>query len=117
VNETDYFGSQWWETGAKRTAEEAIPSKYTLHQNYPNPFNPTTVITYDLPSSGRVSLTIFNALGQKITSLVDKEQQAGSYRVTWDGLSGEGTQMANGVYFYYLRTSSFNKTMKMVLMR
>ena len=93
------------------------PRNFSLHQNYPNSFNPTTEIAYDLPKSGQVFLTIFNALGQKVATLVNKNQQPGSYLARWNGLSGDGEQMASGVYFYNLTTNGFSRTKKMLLMR
>ena len=88
------------------------PSAFTLSQNYPNPFNPTTQISFDLPKNSQVTLTVFNALGQKIATLADEKRGAGSYRVTWDG-----TNFPSGVYFYRLETEGFAKTMKMLLMK
>ena len=65
----------------------------TLHQNYPNPFNPATQIRYDVGQDGPVTLSIFNALGQKVRTLVDAAQGTGSYTVSFDaaGLSPEST--------------------------
>jgi len=74
-------------------------SDFTLFQNYPNPFNPETVISYQIPVSSDVQLSVYNLLGQKIVTLVNKKQQAGNYSVKWDA-SGFGS----GVYFYRLET-------------
>ena len=62
-----------------------VPSGYVLEQNYPNPFNPTTQILFSLPNSERVTLTIYNLLGQKIAELVNGLMAAGSHVVTWNG--------------------------------
>ena len=74
------------------------PNNFSLEQNYPNPFNPKTVISYKLAMNSDVELSIFNLLGQKVTTLVNKKQQAGSYQVEWDA-SG----FTSGVYLYKLQ--------------
>lgn len=95
----------------------AIPDGYSLSQNYPNPFNPSTEITYELAKDGQVTLTIYNALGQKVKTLVNKKQPAGKYIATWDGMSDAGLRMSSGIYYYRLETDQFNKTMKMVMIK
>ncbi len=94
------------------------PKEFTLNQNFPNPFNPATTIEYGLPKSVRVSLQIFNILGQSVRTLVkDQLQQAGFYKVTWDGLNDQGQPVPSGIYFYRLSTKEFLKTRKMILLR
>lgn len=75
----------------------SVPRSFELEQNYPNPFNPGTTIDYQVREPGRVKLTIFNARGQKVTTLVDEFRPEGSYSVAWDA-SG----LASGAYFYRL---------------
>ncbi|MDP2363991.1 MAG: T9SS type A sorting domain-containing protein [Ignavibacteria bacterium] len=75
---------------------------YALSQNYPNPFNPTTVINYQLPIAGLVTLKVYDLLGREIATLVNKEKTAGSYEVEFRSSVG-GHQLANGVYFYRLQ--------------
>ena len=89
-----------------------IPEVFSLFQNYPNPFNPSTEISFGLPEDSYVTLKVFNALGQRVVTLVDGKREAGSYRVTWDG-SG----LPSGIYFYRLETEGFVKTRKMLLMK
>jgi hypothetical protein len=96
-----------------------IPDKYILQQNYPNPFNPETVIGYQLSFTCSVELIIYNTLGQRIKTLVNQEQNAGKYRVKFDG-SG----LASGIYFYQLlafttsgEANQFSKKRKMILLR
>jgi hypothetical protein len=84
----------------------------TLHQNYPNPFNPATQIEYTVPLSGRVSLKVYNALGQEVATLFDGAQRAGKYTVTFDG-----TGVAGGIYFYRLQADGVSITKKFVLMK
>ncbi|MDZ7269065.1 MAG: lamin tail domain-containing protein [candidate division KSB1 bacterium] len=93
------------------------PLRYALEQNYPNPFNPETAIRYQLPQPGRVSLAIYNLLGQKVKTLVDGIAPAGSHLTKWDGTNDRGQVVPGGVYFYRLRTGSFEKVNKMLLLR
>jgi hypothetical protein len=89
-----------------------LPQTSVLHQNYPNPFNSGTTIRYDLASLSDVSLTVYNILGQKVQTLVQKSQEVGFYEVKFDG-SG----LASGVYFYRLTAGSFVQTRKSLLVR
>ena len=101
----------------KSAGSAALPTQYNLAQNYPNPFNPQTSISYDLPNDSKVELVIFNILGEKVATLVDEYQTAGSYNVTWYGTSDGGKTVASGVYFYRLNTGDYVKSMKMSLMK
>ncbi|MBN2357174.1 T9SS type A sorting domain-containing protein [candidate division KSB1 bacterium] len=92
-----------------------IPSSFELMQNYPNPFNPVTHIGFNLPARSRVSLDIFNLLGQRIRRVTDREYMAGRYELQWDGLGDRGEAVAAGVYLYQLRTDHFTQTRRMVL--
>lgn len=90
---------------------------YDLKQNYPNPFNPATTITYSLGKRGLAELTIYNMLGQRITTLVHEVKSAGRHVVVWDGRNNNGQPVASGLYFYSLKAGDFIKTNKMVLLR
>jgi len=70
-----------------------------------------------LKSSGHVELSIFDLLGRNVATLLNKDLQAGSHIVTWNGLAGDGSKMATGVYFYSLKAADFNETKKMVLVK
>jgi hypothetical protein len=94
-----------------------LPSEFALAQNYPNPFNPTTTIEFRIPQSSRVSLTLYNVLGQHVKKLVDQELAAGTYSTVWDGSGDDGQQLASGVYFYRLQTGAFVESRKMMLMK
>ena len=94
-----------------------IPQEFSLGQNYPNPFNPSTDIVYSLPKDVRVTLSIYNSLGQKITTLVDKKQSAGTYHAMWEGLNQNGTVVTSGVYFYRIKAGDFVSTMKMLFIK
>jgi hypothetical protein len=73
----------------------APPEKFELMQNYPNPFNPTTTICYQLTKDSKVSLTVYNLLGQQVATLVDEQKQAGYHQEVFDA-----TRFASGMYIY-----------------
>jgi len=89
-----------------------LPAVFSLAQNFPNPFNPETVIRYSIPSGARVSLTVYNALGEQVAVLVDGEQDGGAHEARFDGSS-----LASGVYFYRLQSAGFTGTRKFVLLK
>lgn len=91
---------------------------FALEQNYPNPFNPTTAINYRLAKSEKVTLVIYNILGEKIATLVnDKKQMAGAYEVMWDGRDDRGLQVGSGVYLYQIVAGKFVDSNKMLLIK
>jgi photosystem II stability/assembly factor-like uncharacterized protein len=89
-----------------------LPSLFNLNQNYPNPFNPRTVISYSLPVTNHIDLSIYNILGQKVVTLVNKKQPAGTYDVQFNA-----NDLASGVYVYKLKAGSFEQSRKMILLR
>ena len=95
--------------------KETVPERYVLEQNMPNPFNPETSIVYHLPEHAHVTLEIYNILGQRVITLVDEEQPAGSKRVKWSGVDQNGIPVPSGVYFYSARMGHFADTKRMVL--
>ena len=97
------------------TAVEEPVSKsitYKLAQNYPNPFNPSTTISFSIPNRENVSLDVYNLLGQKVTSILNKEMEGGSYSVSFDASS-----LSAGIYFYTLRAGNYASTKKMMLLK
>jgi len=78
-----------------------FPKEFGLYQNYPNPFNPVTMINYQLPMTNKVDLSIYNILGEKLVTLVNKKQPAGRYEVEWDA-----SNYSSGVYLYRLSAGS-----------
>ncbi|MEZ4762848.1 MAG: T9SS type A sorting domain-containing protein [Calditrichia bacterium] len=85
---------------------------YVLRQNYPNPFNPQTTIGFDIKTAAEVNLTVYNATGERVAELVNRQLPAGSYTATFDGKN-----LSSGVYFYSLRTGDFVATRSMVLLK
>lgn len=94
-----------------------IPASVELHQNYPNPFNPTTTIRYNLPRNAKISLKVYNVLGETIRTLVDDLQSAGSKSVVWDGRNDYGKTVSSGIYFYRLQSKNSVQTKKMMLLK
>ncbi len=95
------------------------PDKYDLSQNYPNPFNSQTEINYSLKNDKPQStkLIIFDLLGRQIRTLVNKNQIAGIYNISWDGRDENGNDVPSGVYFYKLTSGSYSKVRKMSVIR
>lgn len=91
---------------------KGVVREFNLQQNYPNPFNPVTNIQYTVPSAGKVSLTVYNIVGQKIATLVNSKQTAGIYTVQFDGAG-----LASGVYFYKLEAQNHVQVNKMLLVK
>jgi len=94
-----------------------IPIQYFLYPNYPNPFNPITSFVYDLPRQSQVKISIYNTLGHEIKTLVNREQNYGSYTIHWDGNDKYGNKVSSGVYLYHLNANSFNQTRRMILLK
>jgi hypothetical protein len=108
INPTFY--SEW--TPTRGVGVEDVVETYVLAQNYPNPFNPVTNITFALPTSSDVNLTVFDMAGRMVKTLVNGYVNAGSYDVTFDA-----SNLSSGVYFYQLSADNTNIVKKMVLMK
>jgi len=93
------------------------PKKFSLAQNYPNPFNPQTSIAYTLPKAATVRLDVFDILGRVVTTLLDKEQSAGTYNVIWNGRDRSGNVVSTGIYFYRFKTNEYAETKKMLFVK
>ena len=87
---------------------------YSLFQNYPNPFNPSTIISYQLPKAGNVTLKVYDVLGREVATLVDEYRNAGSYNVQF---TMNNVQLSSGIYFYQLKACDFVETKKMLLIK
>ena len=111
LKQVDYDGS--FEYSKEVTLENStVPDKYSLSQNYPNPFNPTTTIEFTLPQKEFVTITIFDVLGNEVTTLIKEELSAGLHKIEFNA-----SELTSGVYIYKLIAGSFTQTKKMTLMK
>ncbi len=116
------FGDDWEPVYRYLTLERAVissnevngdtPSAFALEQNYPNPFNPSTTIKFALPEAADVTLNVYNMLGQKVNTLINKRMTAGSYDVSFDA-----SNLASGMYIYRIEAGSFSSIKKMMLIK
>jgi hypothetical protein len=97
-----------------------LPDAFSLQQNFPNPFNPETTIEFSVGAKSafkRVKLVVYNLLGARVTTIIDKPLAAGRYSYKWNGKDDRGQQMSSGVYFYRLSVGDLAQTKKMVLLK
>jgi len=99
-------------------SENEAPNLFQLSQNYPNPFNPETRIQYSLANRQKVSVKVFDLLGNEVTTLVDEEKSPGNYEVIFNAQESiNNKQFSSGIYFYQLKVGNLVKCMKMVLLK
>ena len=110
MKQIDYDGS--YEYSDLVEVEFSAVNSYLLEQNFPNPFNPTTTIKYSIPITNKVCLTLFNLLGEQLTTLVNEEKIAGNYSVKFNA-----TNLPSGVYFYQLKAGEYTSVKKMILIK
>ncbi len=91
---------------------DELANKFELSQNYPNPFNPSTLIKFSIPKSNKVTLKVYNLLGQEVKTLINREMNAGTYEVKFNA-----SQLASGIYFYTINAGNFTSTKKMMLLK
>ncbi|UCF62929.1 MAG: right-handed parallel beta-helix repeat-containing protein, partial [bacterium] len=113
---SDYVDYVPWSSippvGLSENTVETIAGQFLLHQNYPNPFNPITTITFYLPKNSKVTLKVFNMIGQEVSALLATSLPPGSYTCEWNA-----SDMASGMYLYRLEAEGYEETRKMVLMK
>lgn len=97
--------------------QRTIPREFALYANYPNPFNPSTTIRFDLPFDADVDVTIYDARGRKVRSLIHNQMKAGTHTVIWNGENDSGQTVANGLYFYYINSGEFKHIRKMTFLK
>ncbi len=97
--------------------EMKVPVSLKLYQNYPNPFNPSTTISYQLPQSSYVTISIFNLRGQLIKTIAEKNNGKGKHTVQWHGFDESGNQVSTGLYFYVIQTDATVLSKKMILIK
>jgi hypothetical protein len=118
TSEVDHFSdivmipSNYLGTPTTIDGDKQVPGEFSLYQNYPNPFNPETTIRYDIPERSDVSITIYNVVGQTVTTLVNETKEPGQYGVVFH--SGA---LPSGIYIAVLETSSIRQHISMILLK
>ncbi len=103
--------------GIGEAPNPSVAKEFKLYHNYPNPFNPSTTIRYRLSAAGSVKVTVFDLLGRKIITLIQKPQTAGEHTVRWNGKNNRGALVASGIYIYQLQAGEHTARKKMILLR
>ncbi|MDP7060975.1 MAG: lamin tail domain-containing protein [Candidatus Marinimicrobia bacterium] len=98
-------------------ANLAVPTSFVLYPNFPNPFNPVTTIRYDLPIRAKVELTIFDLMGRKVFTFMNRTEDAGFRSVQWAGTDELGRSVSAGVYLFHLQAGEYSQTRKMLLLK
>jgi len=99
-----------------------IPGNFILQQNYPNPFNPTTTISYSVPKASKVTIKVYDILGNEVASLVNEVKNAGNYSVNFSSeggyaAGGNSRKLSSGTYFYRMTAGSFVESKKLILLK
>lgn len=92
--------------------DNMIPAKFKLAQNHPNPFNPSTTIEYSIPKASEVEVNIYNMVGKKVKTLINKNHSPGNYQMRWDG-----SNQASGIYIYQIKADDYIHSKKMLLVK
>ena len=93
-------------------SKKDLPNKYSLSQNYPNPFNPSTLIEFSIPNRENVKLEVYNAIGQKISTILNQEMSAGNNSFSFDA-----SNLSSGIYYYTIKSGNFSASRKMILLK
>ncbi len=99
-------------TTSVKEEKETVPGNYCLNQNYPNPFNPSTRISFSIPEESIVSIKLYNALGEMITEIINKNFKPGNHEIDFSS-----AHLSSGIYFYKMEAGKFNQTKKMILIK
>lgn len=103
-------------TSVKNPSLQSMPPEFSLSQNYPNPFNPATQIDYGLPRGAFVRLEVYNALGQKVRTLVAEAKAAGYHSILWQGTNDFGQSVPSGIYFIRIKAGTFLSVRKILFL-
>lgn len=119
LTRTQMIIEEWEMTSPLMTAvgDGGGTPKIALHQNFPNPFNPRTTISFTLPASGHVALTILDARGREVARLLDETVGAGTHSIDWTGVDNAGRSLPSGTYFCRLEKAAGVETRKLALIR
>jgi len=113
-----FVGTAEFVDGELDKEKSKLPNRFQLSQNYPNPFNPSTTIKYQLVRQSEVTLEIYNILGEKVKTLINKRiYNTGRHEIVWDGTNNAGKLVSSAVYIYRIRVGDFVKSKKMTLIR
>jgi len=97
--------------------DDVLPNDFALYQNYPNPFNPSTEIRFSIPNSEKVSLIVYDLLGNSVKEILNDVMLPGKYHYKWSGDNEQGSTVSAGMYFYRIQAGSFVQTKKMILLK
>ncbi|MEJ2627994.1 MAG: T9SS type A sorting domain-containing protein, partial [bacterium] len=97
--------------------EVSTKLRYQLYCNYPNPFNPSTTIRFQLPQTEKVTIAVYNMLGQQVKTLTDRTYLKGNHEIVWDGKNAFGETVTSGIYFVRIRAGDFVENKKMLLIK
>jgi hypothetical protein len=117
--DSDFYEASWTVGTDSFTLDNELvsPISFSLGVNYPNPFNPSTTIEYSIAEPSFVDLSIFDASGRLVKTLISESKVADSYSVSWDGRNDSGVSVSAGMYLYKIDTGSFVETKKMLLVK
>jgi hypothetical protein len=93
------------------------PVAFGLEGNYPNPFAGQTTIAFALAEASEVQVSVYDVLGRKVATVVDKAMSAGTHQVSWDGQSDDGRRLASGAYFYRIEAGDYAATRRLTIVR
>ena len=110
IHKKGKFAKSLFEVEPEEESNDVLPQKYSLSQNHPNPFNPVTSIRFALPQEEFVQIKVFNAVGQKVATLVNSHLNAGDHIITWNA-----SDLSTGIYFYSIKAGQFHDLKKMIL--
>lgn len=97
--------------------DKILTPQFKLSQNFPNPFNPTTTINFSLENESTISIDIYNVTGEKVKTLFNGIEKAGSHSIEWNGADNFGNKLPTGVYFYRLNSKDFSETKKLIILK
>ena len=104
--------ARWQAIVGVSSISSEIPYKYELYQNYPNPFNPVTKINFDIVKQSNVKITVYDALGREIETLLNEELQPGKYYADFNA-----SKLASGLYFYRIVAGDFSDVKRMIILK
>jgi hypothetical protein len=111
------IGVHYFDVQYLSLANTTIPNQFELYQNYPNPFNPVTTLQYALPGDAPVSIMIYDIMGRKVKTLVNKSQNAGYKSIQWNATNDRNEPVSSGLYLYTIQAEEFRQVRKMVLLK